>query len=63
MEFPVVANRGMPGASPACDAAICAVVAQQNSEVVPLLLYEYKPAVDPRFEYINIHDLMEVVLQ
>lgn len=59
MEFPVVKDRKMPGHPPACDAAICAVVVQTQ----PLVLYEYKSVVDPRSASIEIHDLMEVLLQ
>ena len=63
MEFPVVKEKtGKPGTKPACDGAICAIVSSPF-EIVPLILYEYKPTVDPRCDHVNYHDLMEALIQ
>ena len=57
MEFPVVKEKtGKPGTKPA---AICAI----DSSISPLIIYEYKPVVDPRCDHVNHHDLMEALIQ
>ena len=63
MEFPVVKEKtGKPGTKPACDGAICAIVSCA-SKIGPLILYEYKPTVDPRCDHVNHHDLMAALIQ
>ena len=59
MEFPVVKEKT---GKPACDGAICAIVSCA-SKISPLILYEYKPVVDPRYDSVNHHDLMEALIQ
>ena len=54
MEFPVVT--GKHSTKPACDGAICAII---MTMVQLLILYEYKPKVDPSSDKVNHHDLME----
>ena len=63
MQFPVVKEKtGKPGTKPTCDGAICAILLSAV-KVDPLILYEYKPAVDPQCDYVNPHDLMEALIQ
>ena len=63
MEFPVVKEKtGKPGAKPACDGAICAIVSSAF-KIAPLKLYEYKPTVDTRCDHVNHHDLLEALIQ
>ena len=62
MEFPVVRDKVKHGTKPASDGAICAIVSC-DSEYRPVVLYEYKPRVDTRLDYVGCHDLMELLLQ
>ena len=60
MEFSVVTHKLKSGVKPASDAAM--VVALVYA-VKPVLLYEYKPVVDPRVDRIERKALIEVLLQ
>ena len=62
MEFPVITEKVKKGTKPACDGAICAILSIDD-ELSPVILYEYKPKVDPRISYVNHHDLMEMAIQ
>ena len=63
MEFHVVTEKtGKPGAKPACDGAVCAIVSSAL-KIYPLILYEYKPTVESRCDHVNHHDLMEALIQ
>ena len=61
MQFPVIVDRVKKGTKPACDGAICAILTLDK--IVPVILYEYKPKVDPRTHFVDHHDLMEMVIQ
>ncbi len=54
MEFDVVTVK------PACDGAIVAVI---SDDKVPIILNEYKPVVDLRWDFVERHHLMEVLIQ
>ena len=61
MEFPVVKHKLKPGA---CDGAIRAVVhVRVQRKENPILLFEYKPVVDPRLQSVERHHLMELLIQ
>ena len=60
MEFPVIVEKIKSGVKPACDAAVVAIV---DGNEKPLVLFEYKPAVDPRKDLLGRQDLMEVLIQ
>ena len=59
MEFPVIADKIKQGKKPSCDTAVCAVTTCDK----PVILYEYKPTVDLRYEHVKTDDLMKVLLQ
>ena len=61
MEFPLVVDKVKPGVKPASDAAV--VVAITSKSTKPILLYEYKPVVDTRLDYVERHHIMEVLIQ
>ena len=64
MQFPVIKEMVKQGAKPAYDGAICAILSfDDNRELKPVILYEYKPTVDVRFNHVNHHYLMEVFIQ
>ena len=64
MEFPVLVDKLKTGQKPACDGALCALtLCGRDPLPKPLILYEYKPIVDPRCEAVNEDHLMEVLLQ
>ena len=70
MEFPVVVNAVKRGQKPACDGALCAILASEpagqpesGDDTTPVVLYEYKPTVDTRCDTVNPDDLLELVIQ
>ena len=64
MQFPVITEKVKPGAKPACDGATCAIVIlNEKDTLLPVILYEYKPKVDPRTNFVDHHHLVEMVIQ
>ncbi len=59
MEFAVVYG-SQRGVKPACDAAVAVVEATSRK---PVILYEYKPVVDTRWNHVKQNDLMELLIQ
>ena len=62
MEFPLVVDKVNPGVKPASDGAVVAAITSKSTRK-PLLLYEYKPVVDTRWNYVDCHHIMEVLIQ
>ena len=60
MEFPVIKHRMKTGVKPSCDGAVTAVTSETTMSV---LLFEYKPVVDMRWGSLDIHSLMETLIQ
>ena len=60
MEFPVVTQSLKPGVKPCCDGSVAVIM---DGELRPLVLYEYKPVVDPRSQSVDVNHLMEVAIQ
>lgn len=58
MEY-VVNTTDSAGKNPSADAAVVSVPGND----LPLLLYEYKPVVDPRPPFVNTKDLLELLVQ
>ena len=59
----VAAKRGQ---NPTADTAIIMLLESSGSlgaETIPVVVYEYKPVVDPQFEMLNEKDLVEALLQ
>lgn len=63
MEFPVIVDKIKRGAKPFCDGNVCVILNVELCSKKPLILYEYKPVVDPWIERVNNHSLMEVLIQ
>ena len=63
MQFVLVTHKLEPGTKPACDGAVSAIVVHEGNPKKPLILYEYKPVVDPRTQFVHRNDLLEVLLQ
>ena len=57
MEFPLVVGEVKSGVKPASGAA---VVSKSRK---PILLYEYKPAIDTRMDFVESHHIMEVLIK
>lgn len=62
MEFTLIKEKLKSGAKPSCDAAIAVTTAVVN-KTTPVLLFEYKPAVDTRETFVDHHSLMETLIQ
>lgn len=60
MEFAVIKDKVKVGAKPSCDGAIAAIVSNTK---IPILLFEYKPVVDTRWDHVDQHSLMETLIQ
>ena len=68
MQIPVVVDTLERGQKPACDGALCAIMKgcmadNPDENILPVVLYEYKPSVDPRLLSVNPDDLMEMFIQ
>ena len=61
MEYHLVVDTGKSGAKPASDAAVVAITTEFIEK--PIILYEYKPVVDQRSNYVDNHQIMEVPIQ
>jgi hypothetical protein len=57
VEFPLVVGEVKSGVKPASSAA---VVSKSRK---PILLYEYKPAIDTRMDFVESHHIMEVLIK
>ena len=67
MEFTLIKEKLKSGAKPSCDAAInintTTAVVNVGNKTAPVLLFEYKPIVDPRETFVDHHSLMETLIQ
>jgi hypothetical protein len=61
MEYTVMDTK-RAGVNPSCDTAMVVTVSSQTDNQ-PIILYEYKPVVDPRRDYVNVRDLLEALMQ
>ena len=59
-EISVIVEKIKSDVTPACDAAVVAIV---DGSTKPFVLFEYKPAVDLRKDSLGRQDLMEVLIQ
>ena len=61
MEYTVMDTK-RAGVNPSCDTAMVVTVLSQTDNQ-PIILYEYKPVVDPRGAFVNTRDLLEALIQ
>ena len=61
MEYTIMDTQ-RAGVNPSCNTAMVVTVLSQTDNQ-PILLYEYKPMVDPRRDFVNTRDLLEVLLR
>ena len=64
LEFTVMKASGTPGKNPATDGAVfVAVHVSSPSTLQPVIIYEYKPVVDPQLTVVERKDLTELLIQ
>lgn len=66
LEFTVMKVSGTPGKNPATDGAVVAAVqvsSPPNIQLQPVIIYEYKPVVDPQIKVVDTKDLTELLIQ